>query len=54
MAQLVETGQLTLHDIRHLENTLAELEANKTAKTEGDPRKKKFPQGAKRRRGSAK
>jgi predicted transcriptional regulator len=30
MAQLVETGQLTLHDIRDLETTLAKLEANKT------------------------
>jgi predicted transcriptional regulator len=29
MAQLVETGQLTLHDIRDLERTLEELEANK-------------------------
>jgi predicted transcriptional regulator len=31
MAQLVETGQLTLHDIRDLEQTLAELETNKAA-----------------------
>ena len=31
MAQLVETGQLTLHDIRDLENTLAKLEANRSA-----------------------
>jgi predicted transcriptional regulator len=30
MAQLVETGQLTLHDIRDLETTLEKLEANKT------------------------
>jgi predicted transcriptional regulator len=30
MAQLVETGQLTLHDLRDLESTLAKLEANKT------------------------
>jgi BlaI family penicillinase repressor len=35
MTQLVETGQLTLHDIRDLERTLEQLEANKitTAKT---------------------
>jgi predicted transcriptional regulator len=31
MAQLVETGQLTLQDIRELESTLAELETNKTS-----------------------
>jgi predicted transcriptional regulator len=31
MAQLVETGQLTLHDIRDLENTLANLDANRSA-----------------------
>jgi BlaI family transcriptional regulator, penicillinase repressor len=30
MAQLVETGQLTLDDIRELESTLATLEAKKT------------------------
>jgi predicted transcriptional regulator len=35
MAQLVETGQLTLHDLRDLERTLEQLEGNKitTAKT---------------------
>lgn len=32
MAQLVETGQLTLHDIRDLEQTLAEFETNKAAR----------------------
>ena len=31
MAQLVETGQLTLQDIRDLESTLGQLEANKSA-----------------------
>jgi BlaI family transcriptional regulator, penicillinase repressor len=31
MAQLVETGQLTLLDIRDLEQTLAQLETNKAA-----------------------
>ena len=31
MAQLVETGQLTLQDIRELESTLAELAARETA-----------------------
>jgi predicted transcriptional regulator len=30
MAQLVETGRLTLEDVRHIENTLASLEATKT------------------------
>jgi len=30
MAQLVETGQLTLQDLRDLERTLAKLEAEKT------------------------
>lgn len=29
MAQLVETGRLTLADVRHIENTLASLEAKK-------------------------
>jgi predicted transcriptional regulator len=33
MTQLVETGQLTLHDIRDLERTLEQLEATKSAKT---------------------
>ena len=33
MAQLVETGQLTLHDIRDLETTLAKLEANKVRRS---------------------
>jgi hypothetical protein len=31
MAQLVETGQLTLQDIRDLESTLGQLEENKSA-----------------------
>jgi BlaI family transcriptional regulator, penicillinase repressor len=31
MAQLVETGRLTLEDVRDLETTLASLEAKKTA-----------------------
>jgi predicted transcriptional regulator len=31
MAQLVETGQLTLHDIRDLEQTLAQIEPDKAA-----------------------
>jgi len=33
MTQLVETGQLTLHDIRDLERTLEQLEASKVATT---------------------
>jgi len=33
MTQLVETGQLTLHDIKDLERTLEQLEATKSAKT---------------------
>jgi len=39
MAQLVETGQLTLQDLRDLERTLAELETKKTAR--GDESAKK-------------
>jgi BlaI family penicillinase repressor len=31
MAQLVETGQLTLHDLKELETTLAELATNRAA-----------------------
>jgi BlaI family transcriptional regulator, penicillinase repressor len=54
MAQLVETGQLTLHDIRELESTLAKLEANKTTTTADDSRKKKSARGDKRREGDAK
>jgi predicted transcriptional regulator len=30
MAQLVETGRLTLSDLKHLESTLASVETNKT------------------------
>src|SRR5882672_300707 len=41
MAQLVETGQLTLHDIRDLESTLAKLETNKSATAASDAREKK-------------
>lgn len=54
MAQLVETGQLTLHDVRELEGTLAQLEANKTATARTDSRKKKSPRGDKRREGGEK
>jgi BlaI family penicillinase repressor len=54
MAQLVETGQLTLHDIRKLESTLAKLEASKTARTRDDSPKRKSARGDKRRGGSAK
>jgi predicted transcriptional regulator len=35
MAQLVETGRLTLADLRHLENTLASVEAQKTQAADG-------------------
>ena len=41
MAQLVETGQLTLQDIRDLERTVGDLEANKRQSPE--------PTGAKKR-----
>ena len=34
MAQLVETGQLTLDDVRHLEKALELLEAKKEAAPE--------------------
>jgi len=54
MAQLVETGQLTLEDIRELETTLAELEANKTATARDDSSKKRSARGDKRRGGSVK
>jgi BlaI family penicillinase repressor len=54
MAQLVETGQLTLHDIRELESTLANLEAKKTATTADNSRKNKAPRGDRRRGGGAK
>jgi predicted transcriptional regulator len=54
MAQLVETGQLTLQDLRELERTLAALEANQTATARDDSSKKKSARGDKRRGGSAK
>ena len=41
MAQLVETGQLTLHDIRDLENTLAQLDADRSATTRRDASEKR-------------
>ena len=40
MAQLVETGQLTLQDIRDLERTLGELESNKGARDSTGSEKK--------------
>jgi predicted transcriptional regulator len=54
MAQLVETGQLTLRDIRELEGTLAKLQANKTATTADNSLKNKSGRGSKRRQGDAK
>lgn len=53
MAQLVETGQLTLRDIRDLESTLKKLEANRRV-AEDDPQKRKAARGERRRGGSAK
>jgi BlaI family penicillinase repressor len=53
MAQLVETGQLTLRDIRDLESTLQELEANRRL-AEADPQKRKAARGERRRGGGAK
>jgi hypothetical protein len=53
MAQLVETGQLTLGDIRDLESTLAKLAADRIATTEADSQKSKSPRHARRRGGSA-
>jgi BlaI family penicillinase repressor len=41
MAQLVETGQLTLHDIRELESTLAKLEAEKFVTSQDGSREKR-------------
>jgi len=40
MAQLVETGQLTLDDVRHLENALASLEAKTETSVEGSAEKR--------------
>jgi predicted transcriptional regulator len=55
MAQLVETGRLTLEDVRHLENTLASLEAKKT-KNAGSAENDSWPitkdRGARSRGGS--
>lgn len=45
MAQLVETGQLTLHDIRDLENTLAKLEAKRSAAPRISSSEKKSARG---------
>jgi len=54
MAQLVETGRLTLDDVRELEGTLATLAAKKApAKEQLDPGTK-TPRSDKRRGGSAK
>jgi BlaI family penicillinase repressor len=50
MAQLVETGQLTLHDVRELESTLANLEAKKT--TADNSPKNKASRGDRRRGGA--
>jgi BlaI family transcriptional regulator, penicillinase repressor len=54
MAQLVETGQLTLSDIRDLESTLEKLEANKAVATGNDSQKRKGTRGERQRGGSAK
>jgi BlaI family penicillinase repressor len=51
MAQLVETGQLTLQDIRDLENTLGQLETNKSLAGATDSRAKRSGHGDKRTRG---
>lgn len=45
MAQLVETGQLTLQDLRELERTLAELESSKTVKGRDESSKKRSVRG---------
>jgi BlaI family penicillinase repressor len=54
MAQLVETGQLTLRDIRDLESTLEKLEASRSVASGDDPQKRKATRGERRRGGSAK
>jgi predicted transcriptional regulator len=54
MAQLVETGQLTLQDLRELERTLAGLEANKTTTARDHSTKKRSTPNNKRRGGTAK
>jgi predicted transcriptional regulator len=56
MAQLVETGQLTLHDLKELENTLAALATDQTASAvreidkvdEVDGRAEPSPRGARK------
>ena len=40
MAQLVETGRLTLDDVRHLENALASLEAKTETSADGSAEKR--------------
>ena len=50
MAQLVETGQLTLEDIRELESNLATLAA-KTGRVAGDHSPKQKPAPSVKRRG---
>jgi predicted transcriptional regulator len=54
MAQLVETGQLTLADIRALENTLAQLENIKATTGPNVSARKKSERGEKPGEGSAK
>lgn len=49
MAQLVETGQLTLDDIKELESTLASLAANKR---QSRPAEQASPRDKRRRRSS--
>jgi hypothetical protein len=49
----VETGQLTLSDIRDLESTLEKLDANRRV-AEDDPQRRKSARGERPRGGSAK
>lgn len=51
MAQLVETGQLTLQDIRDLENTLGQLETNKSLAGATGSSAKRSGHGDKKTRG---
>lgn len=47
MAQLVETGRLTLEDVRDIETTLAALDAKKTKSVSGGASEKRSARGGK-------
>ena len=45
MAQLVETGRLTLEDIRELEDSLAKLESSRKSPARGRAKEKQTNRG---------